>query len=185
MSRFVVITNDLQYAATYKHEQRKNAVEEFLPRMVEFLDKMRKAWVSVIHLQLVNSDDDPRAIGQPDELKFIKGSQWVKILSQVLNPTDMIIEKPKDSGFFETNLDEVLKKLGCDTVIVCGMQTQICVQITAADAYFRGYKVYVPSDCVVSTRREDMDKSLEWLKDYCAEVLPWSDIYNIVLQKNA
>lgn len=43
------------------------------------------------------------------------------------------------------------------------MQTQICVQTTAADAFFRGYNIWVPADCVVSARAEDKNRALEWL----------------------
>ena len=82
-----------------------------------------------------------------------------------------------------TNLDKVLKDLKITDVIISGMQTQICVQTTAADAYFRGYNVIVPSDGVTSTRREDTDRSLDWLADYCAKILPSEEIYNMIKSK--
>ncbi len=180
MAKYAIITNDLQFAAANKHKERKNSVEAFLPIQKNILEKMRELEIPVIHLQLVVSESDPRSQNIPDEQKFTKGSKGVQILGEVLEDSDLIIEKPKDSGFFETTLDETLKKYDVDTVIITGMQTQICVQTTAADAYFRGYKVIVPSDAVVSTRPEDTQKALDWMAGYCAKVLPSIDIIEMI-----
>lgn len=180
MAKYAVVTSDLQFAAANKHEERKKQVDAFLPHQIDILNKLRELNVPVIHMQLVNADNDPRANGQPDELRFTRGSKGVQILKEVLEPTDIVLEKPKDSGFFETKLDETLKSLGVDTVILTGMQTQICINTTAADAHFRDYNVLIPSDCVVSTRPEDTKKALEWLADYCATVVPSEEVINIV-----
>ncbi len=180
MAKYAIITSDLQFAAANKHEERKKQVSTFLPHQIDILKKLRELNIPVIHMQLVNADDDPRAKDQPDELRFTRGSKGVQILKEVLEPTDIVLEKPKDSGFFETRLDDTLKTLGIDTVILTGMQTQVCINTTAADAHFRDYKVLIPSDCVVSTRPEDTINALKWLADYCATVAPSEEVINIV-----
>jgi nicotinamidase-related amidase len=91
-------------------------------------------------------------------------------MAEFLADADIVVEKHKDSGFYETDLHDRLQALGVTTVIVTGMQTQICVQTTAADAFFRGYNVWVPSDCVVSAQEADRKRALEWLDGYCATV---------------
>jgi len=77
-----------------------------------------------------------------------------------------------------------LQKLGIDTVVITGMQTQICVQTTAADAFFRGYNVWVPSDCVVSAEEKDKTRALEWLDGYCATVSDSNQILAILDEKH-
>lgn len=176
MERYAVLTNDLQYAAMNKHEERIKAVKAFLPKQIEFLKEMRNLNIPIIHLQLVKKEDEKN---WHDRL-FIKGAEGGKIIQEVLEPTDIIIEKYKDSGFFQTELDKRLKEMNIDTVIITGMQTQICVQTTAADAYFRGYNVIVPSDVVVSTEKMDTDRALTWLKKYCAKVIPSEDIISLL-----
>jgi len=176
VTKYAIVTNDLQVAAATKHPQREAAVREFLPRQVQLLEVARAAGVPVIHLQLVVSEDDPRNEGTPDALRFTEGSAGVQILPSVLHDTDLVMPKPKDSGFFRTDLDETLSALGVDTVVISGMQTQICVQTTAADAHFRGYSVVVPSDGVVSSRPEDTVAALKWMADYCAEVMTTEEI---------
>jgi nicotinamidase-related amidase len=56
------------------------------------------------------------------------------------------------------------------------MQTQICVQTTAADAFFRGYNVIVPPDAVVSAREEDKTRALDWLRSYCATIIDTDEL---------
>ena len=178
--RYAVLTNDLQVAARTKSDERRAAVDAFLPHQVRFLHAMRALGVPVIHLQLVIAEADLRSPDMPDELRFTRGSAGVQILAEVRAPGDIVVEKPKDSGFFDTKLDEVLRSLDVDTVVICGMQAQICVQTTAADAHFRGYGVVIPSDCVVSTRAEDMELALRWLSNYCATVLTADEVVQLV-----
>ncbi|WP_080316511.1 isochorismatase family cysteine hydrolase [Bacillus anthracis] len=178
--KYAVLTNDLQYDLVNKNEDRIAAVEAFTPKMVSFLDTMRENDVSIIHLQLINLEDDPKAERYGDFLPVTKGSKGAEILPEFLHEKDIIMEKNKDSGFFETNLDETLKKLGVDTIIITGMQTQICVQTTAADGFFRGYNVIVPEDAVVSAKDEDKERALKWLGLYCAKIMSIEEICNSI-----
>ena len=47
---------------------------------------------------------------------------------------------------------------------------------TAADAFFRGYQIWVPEDGVFSPKPEDTKRALEWLASYCAIIAPSSEI---------
>jgi nicotinamidase-related amidase len=73
-------------------------------------------------------------------------------VAQRLHPTgdDYFVLKPKHSGFFSTPLDILLRYLGVDTVILAGFAADICILLTANDAYMRDYRIVVPSDCVAS-----------------------------------
>ena len=171
MSKVAVLTNDLQYELVNKNPERARAVKEATPRFTAFLQGMRERGYPVVHLQIINLPDDPNAERyEGGYLPVQKGTPGAEIVADFLDESDIIIEKNKDSGFYETPLHDRLQEMGVDTVVITGMQTQICVQTTAADAFFRGYNVWVPSDCVVSAREEDRKRSLEWLDSYCATV---------------
>lgn len=170
MKRIAVLTNDLQHDLVNKNPERIRAVEQATPGFTSFLDQMRQRNALIVHLQLINREDDPNAERYNGHLPVAKGSHGAAILPEFLAPTDVVLEKNKDSGFYETDLHERLQALAVDTVVITGMQTQICVQTTAADAFFRGYNVWVPEDCVVSALPEDKRRALEWLDGYCATV---------------
>ena len=48
--------------------------------------------------------------------------------------------------FFETELDIILKSEGIKNLIICGMQSELCVDSTSKDAFAHGYKVILVAD---------------------------------------
>lgn len=180
MSRIAVLTNDLQSDLVNKNDERRAAVARATPAYAGFLSEMRARGHVVVHLQLINLPDDPVAERYGGFLPVQKGTEGAAVLPEFLDAADILVEKHKDSGFYETDLHERLQQAGVDTVIVTGMQTQICVQTTAADAFFREYNVWVPTDCVVSARPEDTARALQWMDGYCAMVAPSAEILEIL-----
>ena len=87
-------------------------------------------------------------------------------VSRRLRPTarDYFVLKPKHSGFFDTSLDTLLEALGVRRVILTGIAGNICVLFTANDAYMRDYKIFAPSDCIVSNGAADNDYSLRQIE---------------------
>ncbi len=73
---------------------------------------------------------------------------------------DITVVKRRYSGFFNTDLDLTLKDMMIDTVIVMGVVTNICVRSTVHDAFFHGYRVVVPEDCVAATGPREQESSL-------------------------
>jgi ureidoacrylate peracid hydrolase len=61
-------------------------------------------------------------------------------------PGETVIDKTRYSAFYDTDLESRLREAGVDTVIVCGVTTNICVESTVRDAFFRDIRVAVPSD---------------------------------------
>ena len=66
---------------------------------------------------------------------------------------DIIIAKRRYSGFFQTDLDLHLRERDIKYVIVTGVVTNICVRSTVNDAFFLGYEVIVPEECVAATNQ--------------------------------
>lgn len=63
---------------------------------------------------------------------------------------DLTVLKPRHSAFHSTPLDHLLQELKANTLVVAGLSTDMCVHLTAMDAYMQGYKVWVPSDCTAA-----------------------------------
>jgi ureidoacrylate peracid hydrolase len=57
------------------------------------------------------------------------------------------VSKHRYSGFFETELDDVLRGLGAKYLLVTGCTTSVCVESTVRDAAFRDYSCIVLEDC--------------------------------------
>ena len=61
----------------------------------------------------------------------------------------------KHSGFYSTTLDLLLEHLTATNLILTGIAGNNCVLFTANDAYMRDFKLFIPSDCVVSLTEEE------------------------------
>jgi nicotinamidase-related amidase len=112
----------------------------------------------------------------------IKGTKGTEVIPE-LKPTekDYVVEKRTYSGFHETGLDMLLRDLyhgeGARTVILTGLHTNICVRHTAADAFFRGYKIIIAKDGVEAFIKEDHEQGLKYLKDvYNAKIMTVDEI---------
>jgi nicotinamidase/pyrazinamidase len=97
----------------------------------------------------------------PDDLEFkmfpphcIEGTIETEVIPELASYSGEIIPKRRYSGFFDTELEEKLKQLNPEKLIVCGVATNICVMHTVADARNRDYEVEVPVDCVASFNEE-------------------------------
>jgi ureidoacrylate peracid hydrolase len=86
------------------------------------------------------------------------GAQVVSALHQ--GPADVTVPKRRYSGFFQTDLDLYLREKRIENVIVTGVVTNICVRSTIHDAFFLGYEVFVPVECVAATSPAQQESSL-------------------------
>ncbi len=60
---------------------------------------------------------------------------------------DVVMYKTRFSGFYQTDLDNVLKQLGIKHLIFTGCTTSVCVDSTIRDAMFRDYQPVLLADC--------------------------------------
>ena len=97
----------------------------------------------------------------PDDLEFkmfpphcIEGTTETEIVTELSGYKGEILPKRRYSSFFDTSLEERLKDINPDKLIICGVLTNICVLHTAADARNRDYEVEVPVNCVTSPDKD-------------------------------
>ena len=80
---------------------------------------------------------------------------------------DLTILKPRHSAFYASPLELLLTEMETRELVICGLATDMCVQLTAADAFLREYRVWVPSDCTAAESESARAGAL----DYMARVL--------------
>jgi ureidoacrylate peracid hydrolase len=91
----------------------------------------------------------------------LEGGWGARVIDDLApQPNDVYVVKRRYSGFFNTDLDLTLRDLGVDAVVVAGVVTNICVRSTVHDAFFLGYRVVVPEDCVAATGPREQASSL-------------------------
>ena len=75
-----------------------------------------------------------------------------------------IIDKPGKGAFYATDLHSILVNKGIESLIVCGVTTEVCVHTTVREANDRGYRCIVPGDCCGSYFPEFHEMGLRMIK---------------------
>ena len=76
-------------------------------------------------------------------------SEWIKIDPRLARQkNELIIEKHWASGFFKTELADLLMAQKVDSLVVTGLTTSGCVRATVVDGLQYNYKVFVPREAV-------------------------------------
>jgi ureidoacrylate peracid hydrolase len=79
---------------------------------------------------------------------LIEGTWNTEIIAALTpGPDDLVVSKYRYSGFYETDLDRLLRAAGVDTLIFAGATTSVCVESTLRDAFYRDYRCLLLSDC--------------------------------------
>lgn len=122
------------------------------------LETARRQRVPVIYTRHINQADgsdlprgEPQA-GDGGPSNYRAGTRQVEIIERLApQPDELIIDKGRYSAFHRTDLDARLKVLGVDTLIVCGVLTDVCVLSTVFDAFALGYHIRLVSDACTTT----------------------------------
>lgn len=150
----------------------------------ELLPPLRKAGVPVIWVNWGNRPDllnmPPNQIhlykphgsgiglGEPlpgSGARVLEKDSWAAAVVDELKPVrgDVMIDKYRISGFWDTPLDSVLRNLGTRSILFAGVNTDQCVFCTLTDANFLGYGCVLLEDCCATTS-----------PDFCTEATVWN-----------
>jgi nicotinamidase-related amidase len=141
------------------------------------LDKFRSHKLPVIYVNDHHYPDDfeIRIWGQ----HAMAGTDGSKIF-EAISPKEKeyVIEKHTYSGFYGTPLDYILRSNKVEAVVLVGLDADICVRHTAADAFYRGYSIFIVRDAVAA--RIDPSWEKYFVKVYGARIINSSEIEAIL-----
>jgi nicotinamidase-related amidase len=101
----------------------------------------------------------------------IEGSPYAEIMSEVAPISgEPCVVKRRYSGFYQTDLELVLRGAGANAVVLAGVNTNNCVMGTAFDAHARDFFVFVLSDACGSMNGPDFH---EWGLRQIQAALGW------------
>lgn len=147
-----------------------SGIRAVVPKVQSVLTAARSASLPIIYLKMAFKPDlsDAGPITAPNLIKhapllvgkaltapdgrpsriLIRDTWNTEIIPELApRPEDAVVYKSRFSGFYRTELDELLKRRGIEALIVTGCTTSVCVDSTVRDAMFRDYRCVVLGDC--------------------------------------
>ncbi|MFY9558691.1 MAG: cysteine hydrolase [Terriglobales bacterium] len=146
-------------------------IQSVVPAVARVLASARHAGVKIVYLKMgfrpdlsdLGAADSPnrerhvrlgvgKTVRAPNgtESRILIRDTWNTEIIPDLTPQadDIILYKHRFSGFYQTELDAILKKLDVTRLLITGCTTSVCVESTVRDAMFRDYRCLLLRDCM-------------------------------------
>lgn len=125
------------------------------PNILKLVDAFREAKLPIVFTrQAHKKGEDMGQMGRWWNGKLPWEGTKAAMLVDPLKPRcgELVITKTRYSAFERTRLDAWLKKRKVDTVILCGIMTNVCVETTARHAFMKNFQPVVIEDaCAANT----------------------------------
>jgi len=99
-----------------------------------------------------------------------------------LAPDAKVYPKDTFSAFRDESIGDAISAYSPERIILCGLETPVCIYQTAIAALRANYQVTVLSDAISARRPADAQHCLAALRDQGAEVLPVETVFYALLQ---
>ncbi|TJZ99172.1 cysteine hydrolase family protein [Actinacidiphila oryziradicis] len=154
LSQTALVLIDMQKESQYGIENVDGAVAATVP----LIAACRERGIPILYTRHISRAD---AVGLPNKevldergkpVYYRSDSDAMDIIDAIApRPEDIVIDKHRWSGFYETPLDLMLRSLGIKHLIIGGFVTDGCLMTTVFDAYARDYQVNLVKDISAAT----------------------------------
>lgn len=121
-------------------------------------------------------DANGNRIGEPfDEngtpAYYLEGSPGIEVVDELApQPGDIVVDKQRNSAFYETNLDLLLRGMKIDNVIIGGFVTDACMVLSAFDAWTRDYSLTLVKDICAASNEGSHQAALLMLANWVYDI---------------
>lgn len=166
------------------------AVPAALASAQRLADAARAAGVPVVFVGLMTAPEDDstawaerlRRQGRDPAEDFAlcrTGTRGAAFAGPIPLVGEPVVAKLRYSGFFRTDLDAQLQRLGVDTLVVAGLTTDCCVDCTVRDAFHLDYHVFLASDACAAYEADLHEAALKNLALNCAILVTTDEVVGV------
>ncbi len=151
---------------------------QVIPVIKRVLDASRKKGISVIHKIRVHRPDGIDVERFRIEMfkskpYLVEGTPGAEIVPE-LKPArkELIVKGARFSGFFQTDMQLILTRLGIKKLVICGVQTPNCIRSTVTDAIGYDYDVILLKDAIAAQTGQVHEANLFDMKNMGVTIIP-------------
>jgi len=164
-------------------EAQPNTTKNVIKNASALADVFRKNSMPVFLVRVTPSDDFKDALKPIADSKAqwgtVRKPDWSQIVPELgLNPNDFIITKRQWGAFYGTELDLQLRRRNIDTIVLCGISTNIGVESTARFAYEYGYQQIFVEDAMSARSKEEHEHTINYIFSRIGRIRKTKDVFN-------
>jgi ureidoacrylate peracid hydrolase len=159
-----------------------SASSAILPRVCALIDTAHRAQVPVVFTRMVNdaTTESPAFRGRrlvDSGPQICRTGSWGAALWKLEpGPSDLVVDKHRHSAFHGTDLDLRLRSLQRESVVLTGVNTNVCVEATARDACALDYWTLVVADATGAYTPEEHASGLHNIGTYFGQTVDAAEV---------
>ncbi|MGV3464493.1 MAG: isochorismatase family protein [Heyndrickxia sp.] len=140
---------------------------EVVDKAVKLVEKFREhnGFISFVRVAFLDGKDalTPETDQPKHATKYERPADWAELDPKLaIRENDYIVTKRQWGAFFGTDLDIQLRRRGIDTIVLCGIATNIGVESTAREAFQYGYNQIFITDAMTTYSKEEHESSIRF-----------------------
>jgi len=156
-----------------------------IPNIQRLLVTCRALGLEVIYLRIASMVRDGRDMNamqrRSGTLVAPADSKEAQILDEIApEPDELVVTKGASGVFNGTAFDQILRNLGIDTLVFCGVGTNYCVETSVRDAGDRNYDVVMVSDACAAKTAEHERLAAEILDGVYCRMLTTDEVIGLL-----
>jgi ureidoacrylate peracid hydrolase len=171
------------------NRQSPALIQAMAPRLRGLLADARRSGIAIVHVRTHHSPWTNSPAWTRRKLGTVArcfpnswGADWYEgfepILGDEWSPQthEYVVTKHRYSGFWDTDMDLILRSHGIQSLIMTGEATNVCVETTARDAYMRDYSIVFVDDCTATYQQAVHEATLHNMRAHFGMVVEADEI---------
>ncbi|MBY8911677.1 isochorismatase family protein [Bacillus sp. YC2] len=138
-----------------------------VPNAKKLIDVFREkgGFISFVNVAFHDGADALKPLtDEPAQSRTAPAADWAEFVPEIgVKENDYTVTKRQWGAFFGTDLDLQLRRRGIDTIVLCGIATNIGVESTAREAFQLGYHQVFVTDAMASLSEEQHEATLKFI----------------------
>jgi len=141
-----------------------HTAQDVVARSAKLAEKFRASGSPVVMVRVGWSKDFAEALKQPVDMQLpahaLPDNWWQYPAELGKRDSDIEVTKRQWGAFYGTDLELQLRRRGIDTIVLCGISTNIGVESTARNAWELGFNLVIVEDACSAASREQHQSSM-------------------------
>lgn len=140
--------------------------QEVLNHAVELVKAFRdhKGFIAFVNVDMHDGEDMLKPLTDTPAQTRALPEGWAEFMPELeVTASDYKVTKRQWGAFHGTDLDLQLRRRGIDTIVLCGISTNIGVEMTAREAFQLGYHQVFAVDAMKAVLPEEHDATVKYI----------------------